>query len=246
MRRVRGRDPTDETRSQTIRAAATASPRPLSASAARRFRGTRYNLPVEIILPPQYPYSPPRVFVRPTPDMMIKDRHRHVDANGVVFLPVLNEWGAHKTLYDVVEVVSNVFGADPPLFAAPPGSAPPPRPASQPPRSPPRSRKDAVVAAMQTRLAERLQSAKGDIGLELRVQAELGRRATDEDAARDHVEAEKRALADQAEALRAQTAPRRVRWLSFGRLRTIVPGRSAPRRRRGDVSRTIRPAAFPR
>ncbi|KAH8091621.1 hypothetical protein JL720_5933 [Aureococcus anophagefferens] len=52
----------------------------LVGTVAMTYRGHRYNLPVEIVLPPGYPAAPPRVFLRPTPDMSVRDRHRHVDA----------------------------------------------------------------------------------------------------------------------------------------------------------------------
>ena len=56
----------------------------LVGTVAMTYRGHRYNLPVEIVLPPGYPAAPPRVFLRPTPDMSVRDRHRHVDAAGVM------------------------------------------------------------------------------------------------------------------------------------------------------------------
>ncbi|EGB08896.1 hypothetical protein AURANDRAFT_17309, partial [Aureococcus anophagefferens] len=64
----------------------------LVGTVAMTYRGHRYNLPVEIVLPPGYPAAPPRVFLRPTPDMSVRDRHRHVDAAGVVYLPLLSAW----------------------------------------------------------------------------------------------------------------------------------------------------------
>lgn len=39
------------------------------------YRNVRYNLPVEILVLPGYPSTPPRAFVRPTSDMMIRDRY---------------------------------------------------------------------------------------------------------------------------------------------------------------------------
>ena len=81
------------------------------------YRGSRYNLPVDILVLSGYPFTPPSVFVRPTPDMMIRDRycnhlplssstqsrrHQHVDANGVVFLSYLSDWDDQHTLADLV------------------------------------------------------------------------------------------------------------------------------------------------
>ena len=53
--------------------------------------GSVYNIPVCIWLLDNHPFSPPMVYVKPTPDMLIK-ASRHVDQNGKVFLPYLHEW----------------------------------------------------------------------------------------------------------------------------------------------------------
>lgn len=53
--------------------------------------GSTYNIPVCIWLLDNHPFSPPMVYVKPTPDMLIK-ASRHVDQNGKVFLPYLHEW----------------------------------------------------------------------------------------------------------------------------------------------------------
>ena len=53
--------------------------------------GVTYNIPVTIWLRPNHPYVPPMVYVTPTRDMGIQ-QSQFVDANGVVYLPYLNEW----------------------------------------------------------------------------------------------------------------------------------------------------------
>ncbi|MCO5586655.1 hypothetical protein L7F22_040597 [Adiantum nelumboides] len=45
------------------------------------FHGVSYNIPVIIWLLESYPKAPPRVFVSPTKDMIIKRPHKHVDAS---------------------------------------------------------------------------------------------------------------------------------------------------------------------
>ena len=53
--------------------------------------GVTYNIPVCVWLQENHPYVPPLVFVKPTSSMAIKPSH-HVDTNGKVYLPFLNEW----------------------------------------------------------------------------------------------------------------------------------------------------------
>jgi ESCRT-I complex subunit TSG101 len=53
--------------------------------------GVTYNIPLTIWLRPNHPYVPPMVYVTPTRDMGIQPS-QFVDANGVVYLPYLNEW----------------------------------------------------------------------------------------------------------------------------------------------------------
>ncbi len=62
-------------------------------------------------------FKPPSVFL--SPDMTIKTNHRHVDMQGMVFLPYLHEWKSDSNLEGLVEITSNVFSIEPPLFAKP-------------------------------------------------------------------------------------------------------------------------------
>ena len=49
--------------------------------------------------------------------MRIKDRHKHVDNNGMVYLPYLNQWNASNSqLAELVTVMSSIFSAEPPVF----------------------------------------------------------------------------------------------------------------------------------
>jgi ESCRT-I complex subunit TSG101 len=88
------------------------------------FQGQTYNIPVSIWLLEPYPASPPRVFVNPTKDMVIKRSHKHVDASGMVTLPYLQGWTYPRSnLVDLARALSAVFGEDPPLYTKPPSSA---------------------------------------------------------------------------------------------------------------------------
>lgn len=56
--------------------------------------------------------------------MTIKPNHRHVDMQGCCFLPYLHEWKAESNVLGLVDMVSMVFSAEPPLFSRPQGSLP--------------------------------------------------------------------------------------------------------------------------
>ena len=55
--------------------------------------------------------------------MTIKANHRHVDMQGCIYLPYLHEWAQSSDLNGLIEIASNVFSFDPPLFTKPAGSA---------------------------------------------------------------------------------------------------------------------------
>jgi len=95
-----------------------------SGTVAMSYRGTTYNIPVDIYLPPQYPHRPSVIFVRPTHGMMIKPNHQHVGPDGNVYMPYLHEWRAQShSLVEMVVCVSSLFGAEPPCYAKPPDSS---------------------------------------------------------------------------------------------------------------------------
>ena len=95
-----------------------------SGTVAISYRGTTYNIPVDIYLPPQYPHRPPVIFVRPTHGMMIKPNHQHVGPDGNVYMPYLHEWRAQShSLVEMAVCLSSLFGAEPPCYAKPPDSS---------------------------------------------------------------------------------------------------------------------------
>ncbi|ELU15363.1 hypothetical protein CAPTEDRAFT_155778 [Capitella teleta] len=98
------------------------------------FKGSTYNIPICLWLMTTHPYNPPMVYVRPTATMQIKPG-KHVDTNGKIYLPYLHEWKHPQSdLYGLIQILSIVFGEEPPVFAK--SSAGPPRPA-YPPQSRP-------------------------------------------------------------------------------------------------------------
>lgn len=82
------------------------------------YGGNNYNIPVTIYVDPPYPNQPPRVFVTPTADMVIKPNHRCVDMNGRVFLPQLTHWNPYSSsLVEILGILASMFSAEPPVNA---------------------------------------------------------------------------------------------------------------------------------
>ena len=101
------------------------------------FQGKKYNLPLTIWLLEGYPRAPPRVYLTPTSDMIIKSNHRFVDASGCVRSPYLDQWSyPASNLRDLTTTLCIRFGEDPPLYAKPPNWRPG---ASRPPLTSPLS-----------------------------------------------------------------------------------------------------------
>ncbi|QDZ20565.1 protein ELC [Chloropicon primus] len=89
------------------------------------FQGRKYNLPLTLWLLEGYPRSPPRVYLTPTKDMIIKSNHRFVDASGCVNSPYLEQWSfPSSNLRDLTTTLCIHFGQDPPLYAKPPNWRP--------------------------------------------------------------------------------------------------------------------------
>lgn len=83
------------------------------------YRGSYYNIPVNIWVLNNYPYSAPLCWVNPTKDMTIKVS-QHVNREGRVFLPYLSDWNAEESdLLGVIQVMIIAFGQLPPLFSKP-------------------------------------------------------------------------------------------------------------------------------
>nr|XP_027217186.1 tumor susceptibility gene 101 protein-like isoform X5 [Penaeus vannamei] len=95
--------------------------------------GSTYNIPICIWLLDNHPLSSPMVYVKPTPDMLIK-ASRHVDQNGKVYLPYLHEWNPNSSdLPGLIQIMIMTFSEMPPVYskpktAQPPGATPYPLP----------------------------------------------------------------------------------------------------------------------
>jgi ESCRT-I complex subunit TSG101 len=83
------------------------------------YQGSNYDIPVELLIKPNYPRDRPLFFVRPTPDMMITPSHPCVDSsNGAVVHPYLTRWlPSDSTLAGLVTVASEAFSSSPPVYA---------------------------------------------------------------------------------------------------------------------------------
>eukprot|EP01035_Chromulina_nebulosa_P033404 gene33404-44726_t len=109
------------------------------------FQTIKYNIPVELFLLEKYPYEPPKLYVRPTSNMTIKSNHKHVDMEGLVFLPYLHDWKLESNLVSLISFACKAFSAEPPLFAKPKNPLPTPPPPIRT-QSPP----NAVIPAVTT------------------------------------------------------------------------------------------------
>ena len=122
------------------------------------YMGNNYNIPVTIYFDPPYPNQPPRVFVTPTSDMVIKPNHRSVDMNGRVYLPQLTNWSPYTSnLVELVGILSSVFSGEPPVNSKKPPPAPVVVPA-QPVASSRQQPLEAVVVGGPTRTDQLIKS----------------------------------------------------------------------------------------
>ncbi|KAJ1469841.1 UEV domain-containing protein, partial [Baffinella frigidus] len=98
------------------------------------YQNQGYYVPLAVFLRADHPQNPPVCIVTPTPDMMIKPNHNHVDVQGVVYLPYLHTWNASGS--SVIEVNPPHTNQHPPIVSShhPPTYPPPYLPSCQPAR----------------------------------------------------------------------------------------------------------------
>lgn len=95
------------------------------------YNKAQYNIPVNIWITEHYPFQPPICYVTPTPEMIIKPKHKHVDSAGMIYMPYLSSWNpTASNLTQLIVIMSKTFGEDPPLR-----SQATPQPTPQPPPS---------------------------------------------------------------------------------------------------------------
>ena len=81
------------------------------------YRGSEYNIPIDLYVPPQYPVRPPIIYVRPARNMTIKVNHVNVGQDGMVYMPYLHNWNADThDLTELAILLSSIFGDEPPCY----------------------------------------------------------------------------------------------------------------------------------
>ncbi|KAI8147985.1 UEV domain-containing protein [Fennellomyces sp. T-0311] len=99
------------------------------------YRSIPYNIPVAFWIPSEYPQHPPIPFVKPTANMLVREG-KHVDKSGLCYHPYRSSWQTDvnkHTLLELVAILQQVFGQEPPVYTKPPSSSP----ASSSPMIPP-------------------------------------------------------------------------------------------------------------
>ncbi|PAV91121.1 hypothetical protein WR25_10940 [Diploscapter pachys] len=87
------------------------------------YKGNTYNIPVCVYLYDTHPYYAPVCYVRPTNNMVIKESE-HVNKEGRVFLPYLNEWRfPGYDLNGLLQMMAMIFQEKCPVFAKSTGSS---------------------------------------------------------------------------------------------------------------------------
>lgn len=119
------------------------------------YNGANYNIPVTIYIDPPYPNQPPRIFVTPTSDMMIKANHKSVDSNGRVYLPELTRWNPYSSnLVSIIGILSSVFSTEPPVHAVRPSG--PQALTAQVINPPGMSKRDILINSLTVKLRAKL------------------------------------------------------------------------------------------
>lgn len=85
------------------------------------YKGSRYQIPVMIWCQPHYPNEAPIPYVRPTADMVLRERHPNLARDGRVYLPhYLSIWDSTQySLYGLVLAMIRVFSVEPPVHSRP-------------------------------------------------------------------------------------------------------------------------------
>jgi ESCRT-I complex subunit TSG101 len=89
----------------------------LSGTIPVNFKSNRYNIPIQLYLADTHPYTPPIVYVRPTPDMNINVTEA-VQSDGRIRIPYLSEWSFPQSdLYVLLNMLTIKFSEETPLYA---------------------------------------------------------------------------------------------------------------------------------
>ncbi|XP_029189601.2 tumor susceptibility gene 101 protein-like [Acropora millepora] len=83
------------------------------------FRGVNYNIPLCVLLQEDHPLVPPLVYVRPTNSMVIIPS-QHVDTEGRVYHPYLNQWDPVNESSDItslLQIMCSTFSEASPVYS---------------------------------------------------------------------------------------------------------------------------------
>lgn len=64
----------------------------LTGTVACFYKGSRYNIPIEIWLQQDHPNTAPLVYVKPTQDMHVSQTSKDVLPDGTVVIPYMKKW----------------------------------------------------------------------------------------------------------------------------------------------------------
>jgi len=92
----------------------------LSGTVGMKYKTKEYFVPCAFFLTEDYPKRGPLCYVCPTPNMLIKTNHQHVDQHGLCYLPYLHEWNKKTShLCGSIGALAGVFEKDPFIYSKP-------------------------------------------------------------------------------------------------------------------------------
>ncbi|XP_059263366.1 ubiquitin-conjugating enzyme E2 variant 3 isoform X5 [Mustela nigripes] len=83
------------------------------------YQGNTYNIPIRLWILDSYPFAPPICFLKPTANMGISVG-KHVDAQGRIYLPYLQNWSHPKSvIVGLIKEMIAKFQEELPLYSLP-------------------------------------------------------------------------------------------------------------------------------
>ncbi|UJR07544.1 hypothetical protein I4U23_011832 [Adineta vaga] len=84
-----------------------------------QYKGSRYNIPIEIWLQNDHPNSAPLAYVKPTLDMYVSQTSRDVHPDGTIIIPYIRNWRhPNSDLNHLLNAMSEAFSQSPPVFSS--------------------------------------------------------------------------------------------------------------------------------
>ncbi|XP_018410641.1 PREDICTED: ubiquitin-conjugating enzyme E2 variant 3 [Nanorana parkeri] len=89
----------------------------LSGTVPMKFQGNSYNIPICLWLLDSHPFAPPMCFLKPTDTMGVRVG-KHIDAQGRIYLPYLQNWSHPKsTILGLIKEMVSKFEEELPLYS---------------------------------------------------------------------------------------------------------------------------------